>query len=397
MYPITTLAAFLMTQAVALAANDAVDCHTADPFRESQKTYDACNRAILASEEKDKAKATLLAQRGEAYYWVDHIVEAIGDFNSALTLDPDLNDTRIQRGWARMRTGNPAGAYSDFTDALERNPKSGRALYALGFMERNPDRKRKIIEQAIALTPDYYLAHDALAEIDNQSSATRDLAIKRLDFLINQGEVKLNSVRYLYRFGKLNTKNYHDSVLLNRGDMLYTLGRYEEAMRDYQKLAKRYSGHPTPYVKQATVLMRLDRINDALAMAQKSHDVCVENGYSHLCGESIEMIMEPNLHLGHFENVIKLRDEVENQRNSDNLRATMSIQVAQAYKSLGKIDEARAAFVRTGQLDPFVLSLISDPMMKLGYYEGFWEGKIDENFFNGLEACLLDATCKVNI
>lgn len=381
----------------AQAADDVALCQASNPFRDEQKTYDVCNRAIIASTKDDAEKASLLAQRGEAYYWVNHLLEAISDFDAALAIAPELNETRIQRGWARWRTGNPSGAYSDFTDAFERNPKSGRAVYALGFIERDQVKRRKLIEQAIVLTPDYYLAHDALSDMDGDSSDTRDVALDRIDFLLSQGQKKLNTVKFAYFFGQLGTKEYYDNILLKRGDVLYDLGRFDEALQVFRKLQKLYSKHPTPYMKEAEALLRLKDYTSAARVAETAYNICMENRYFDKCGTAISASMEADLHLAQFENIIKNKDEVENHRNNNRMRALMSLTVAQAYKSLGKTDEARAAFIRTGELDPRVLGLISDPMMHLGYYDGLWESKIDERFLNGLEACLLDVTCKANI
>jgi tetratricopeptide (TPR) repeat protein len=380
-----------------LAADVTAQCRTSDPFRNPQKTYDVCNRAIHASSKMDLDKAVSLAQRGESYYWVNHLNEAVSDFDAALAISPELNETRIQRGWAKMRTGNIEGAFTDFTDAVERDQKSGRAVFALGFMQRDEALARKAYEQSIALSPDYYLAHNALAGLDRRSTGTRRAALLRYDFLLSQGKKKLNTVKFASFGGELDTKDFYNSILFDRSDLLYDLGRYDESVAGFRKLQKLDATQPAPYMREAEALIRLQDFEAAARVSEFAYNVCMERRYFSMCGKATVSLMQANLRLGKFENVIKQQGEVESSQHENVVRAMMSITVAQAYKSMGNPDKARVAFVRTGELWPQMLGLISDPMARLGYYDGYWEGKQDERFWNGLEACLLDETCKVNL
>jgi tetratricopeptide (TPR) repeat protein len=395
-YSILAFAAVLCISS-AQAANKVAQCKTADPYRNGEATYNICNDVILESKADDKVKAEALAQRGEAYYWVAQFREAILDFDSALKISPELNETRMQRGWARIQIGDLDNAYADFAEALERDPKSGRAVFAMAFLARDEGVARRGYEQALELTPDYYLAHGNLASFDSKSPQTRENALKRYDYLLSQGEKKLNSVRFWNFGGYYQTKDYYNDTLYNRAMLLFNMERYAESLRDFRKLQALSKNEPMLYIREAETLKALKDDKGTLRAAENAIKACGENTPAHLCGIAIKISAVANLRLGKFEEVIKQKGAVENRHYEDDSRAMISLALAQAYKSLGKREEAREAFRRTGQLNPSYLGLISYPMKLLGYYDGELQGELSEPFWIGLEACLLDDKCKVNI
>lgn len=381
----------------ASAADAAAQCQASDPYRNGEETYKICDQAIAEAKQDDLSKAMSLAQRGEAYYWVYHFREAISDFDAALVISPELNETRMQRGWARIQIGDYDGAYGDFTEAMERDPKSGRAVFALAFLQRNESVARKAYEQALVLAPDYYLAHGNIAQIDGRSEQTRHKALERYDYLIGLGETKLNAVRFFGFGGMYQTKNYYDNTLFNRAILLFDMGQYKEALNDFEKLQILSETEPMPYIKHAEALVALKDYNAVGAVAETALNICVKSRYQSLCGRAVEATVKADINLGNFDDVIKRARNVENSQFDPYSRALISIAVAQAYKSTGDRDMARKAFLRAGQLQPDVLAKIANPMTDLGYYEGYWDGKLDDRFLNGLEACLLDAKCVANL
>jgi tetratricopeptide (TPR) repeat protein len=381
----------------AQAADKSAQCHASDPFRNGEATYNICSEVILESKSDDSAKANALAQRGEAYYWVGQFREAILDFDTALKISPELNETRMQRGWARIQIGDLDNAYADFADAMVRDPKSGRAVFALAFLAQNEGVARKGYEQALALTPDYYLAHGNLAALDAKTPETRENALKRFDFLLSQGKTKLNTVQFWNFGGYYQTKDYYNYVLYHRATLLFDMERYEQSLKDFRKLQALSKDEPILYIREAETLKALNDDKGTLHAAEDAIRFCGTNRPARLCGIAIKLSVVASLRLRKFEEVIKQKEAVENQQYADDSRAMISLALAQAYKSLGKYDDAREAFRRTGQLNPSYLGLISYPMKLLGYYDGKLQGELGEPFWIGLEACLLDDKCKVNI
>jgi len=136
-------------------------------LRESQATVEACSTELKGSNLGPSQQAALLERRGNANYWLEHFNEAIDDFNKALELDKSLNEARIQRGWAHMRVGLMDRAVADFSNALAENPKSARAVFAIGYLygqRGDEEKERQANEQAAALDPTYYLARYNLAK-----------------------------------------------------------------------------------------------------------------------------------------------------------------------------------------------------------------------------------------
>jgi tetratricopeptide (TPR) repeat protein len=394
-------AGFLAIAAVSLAspaiANDVAQCQATDPFRDGQAAYTICSRTIQNSVKNDLIKAKAFAQRGEAYYWAEQFDAAISDFNAALAISPELNETRIQRGWARIRVGDVESAYRDFTDAIERDSESGRAMFALAFLSRDPGVQRKGYEQALVLKPDYYLADGNIAIIDGASAITRDAALKRYNRLLSLGAKKLNTVQFFNSGGFFYTKDYYTNILFSRALLLYDMARFEESLKDFKELQRLSSMQPMPYIKEAEANFALKDYVAAAVAADNAFDVCTRGNRPALCGRAIEVSVKANLLLGKSEEVIKRKGDVDNLDFDDYSRALISLTLAQAYKSLGKRDEARMAFRRVGELYPELLSWIVNPMVRLGYYEGTWKNFADGSFWNGLEACLMDTKCVVDI
>jgi tetratricopeptide (TPR) repeat protein len=378
-------------------ADDAALCKASDPYRNGEATYTVCNRVIQNATKADLVKAEALAQRGEAYYWVGQFQTAISDFDAALAIAPELNETRMQRGWARIQTGDIQSAYRDFTDALDRNPKSGRAVFALAFLARDRDVARKGYEQALALTPDYYLAEGNIAGLDEDLPETRDVALKRYNRILALGKKKLNTVRFYSFGGSYFTKDYYNSVLHSRAILLYEMELFDDALKDYRELQTLSKAEPLPFIGEAKTLFALKDYVGAASVAEKALEICKKSSRIFLCGRATEVLVKANLRLGKNDAVVKHKDEVNNHHWEDYSRGMIALSLAQAYKSQGKLIEARVAFQKVGELYPELLGLISDPMNRLGYYDGTWDKFAEERFWNGIDACLLDTKCVVNI
>jgi tetratricopeptide (TPR) repeat protein len=110
---------------------DPAPCQAAAAAKDDDKIVAICG--VLIDSEKtlkiDRAKA--LVARGGAYDRKDQIDRAIGDYDTALRLDPSLADIFNARGELWYRKGDRPHALADFAAALKLNPQheAARANY----------------------------------------------------------------------------------------------------------------------------------------------------------------------------------------------------------------------------------------------------------------------------
>jgi lipoprotein NlpI len=78
---------------------------------------------------RNPTDAAVFARRGEARKAVGDIAGALGDFECALNLMPDLVEVHMQRGTLRKMLGDLKGATEDFDSAIELDPTNSHAFY----------------------------------------------------------------------------------------------------------------------------------------------------------------------------------------------------------------------------------------------------------------------------
>ncbi|TAF08214.1 MAG: tetratricopeptide repeat protein [Nostocales cyanobacterium] len=150
-------------------------------------------------------------------------IGAIGNYTTALELNPQLAKAYLRRGFARNELGNKPGAIDDYTQAIKINPND-------------------------ALT--YSIRGIAYFELGNNKSAVKDYtqAIK-----INPNDALTYSVRGLAYFKQGNNKSaiadYNQAIKINpnaansyynRGIAQYCLEYKYEAIEDLKKAANIY-------------------------------------------------------------------------------------------------------------------------------------------------------------
>ena len=104
-------------------------------FRVRRREYDL---AILDLDEAirlDPRRGSALTNRGHAYYDLGQYDKALRDLNEAV--GQKYSDAQTWRGWLELALGRLDEANTDFTAALQADPKSSRSLYGLGLLEKH--------------------------------------------------------------------------------------------------------------------------------------------------------------------------------------------------------------------------------------------------------------------
>ncbi|NMG44659.1 tetratricopeptide repeat protein [Aromatoleum toluvorans] len=126
------------------------------PARELAEVYfaigrpDATIRALEQARARDAAMADApyFALLGTAYGRLGRFDEAIGAFDRALQFDPAQSGTRLNRGYAYLRSNKPGTALADFDAVIAQAPDIARAHYGRAAALAQLGRQREALEAA---------------------------------------------------------------------------------------------------------------------------------------------------------------------------------------------------------------------------------------------------------
>jgi tetratricopeptide (TPR) repeat protein len=167
---------------------DPAPCLAAAAADDQDKIIDVCG-ALIGNEKAQRAdRIKALIARGGAYDRKDQIDRAIGDYDTALRLDPTLADVFNARGELWRRKGDRPRALADFGAAIKLKPDHPAArgnykslalelerLGALMAVYNKPSfncaAARRPVEKAICATPE-------LANLDRQINAVNAKVVR---------------------------------------------------------------------------------------------------------------------------------------------------------------------------------------------------------------------------
>lgn len=126
------------------------------PARELADVYfatghpDATIQALEQARARDAAMADApyFALQGTAYGRLGRYDEAIGAFDRSLQLDPAQGGTRLNRGYAYLRSSRPGAALVDFDVVITQSPDVARAHYGRAEALAQLGRHREALEAA---------------------------------------------------------------------------------------------------------------------------------------------------------------------------------------------------------------------------------------------------------
>ena len=162
-------------------------------------------RDFTAALEFDKSDAKVFHARAYSLQQMARFRDAVADYSAALALDPANGHTLNNRGNCKLELGDVAGAIADLDAAIAINPTLGYS-----FVHRGNAR--------LALANAAEGAAAAAAEVAaNVALAHEDFraAIERHTTMIEQ-------------------QQHSHTMRVSRGRAFHGLGRYDEALRDYE-------------------------------------------------------------------------------------------------------------------------------------------------------------------
>jgi tetratricopeptide (TPR) repeat protein len=364
-------------------------CMSVDPFRKQQIAIDLCNQAIAEKSNSNIELSELYHQRGEAFYWALRPDFSMENFNKAMELNPDNTEAQIQRGWAKLRLSDPAGAFTDFSEALAREPNSGRAMFAIGYLYFDtPAHERALAayEQAVVASPKYYLARLGLFNYLFYKVWNPERAMQEINTLIAAGEKDLYKVRYFENDANLPI-DFYAYARYKRSVLLDSLRRYDEALKDLNWLIARYPNAGAYYYDRATLHAAKRDFVPALADANKEHEL------RPYCECTLHVKLQALYSLRRHDELVKIADDIVGSMTTLAYKDDAYFWRAIVEKQRGDIVSAKRDFETSFSLDPLKQRAGLTQLIQSGYYEGEISDGYSERASNGLDACLLDPEC----
>ncbi len=217
--------------------------------------------------EKYPDQPEALNNRGHAWYFLNEPQKAINDYNKAISIDPELSISFVNRGVLLMDNQQYNEALQDFNKALELFPEHATAFVNRGIINNRQGNKIQAMQDynsAISLNPLMEEAYINRGVLHQENGAyTKSVEDFTHALTINPD----NALTYSNR-GLSNARNGNKQAALadfnhciaidpsfvdaysNRGFIRYKLGMYNEAIVDFSYAIKLRPQFATAYMNR---------------------------------------------------------------------------------------------------------------------------------------------------
>jgi tetratricopeptide (TPR) repeat protein len=230
--------------------------------------------------------------------------EAIGYFDSAVSLSPDDPDLYVNRGMAKEKKSDTTEAINDYQRALMYNPQHAVAktnLSAISKGKNVADRDPTLLDEAIEDNPKLPFAYAERAWLNfqkgNFTKAIQDyneaisLDPSQPEYFLNRGlaREKLKDTQGAYSdyTAAIKIRNDFEKAWLNRGNLLARTGKLNEAVEDYTVAITHFPEYASAFFNRAMVLNRLQKRDLACADLQTAEKLGVKvepKAWKSVCG-----------------------------------------------------------------------------------------------------------------
>lgn len=280
-----------------------------------------------------KLQAWAYNRRGEKRIDAGDEKAALGDFETAVTLDPKLWKALHNRGVSRAATGDSKNAMSDFDTVVRLNPGYANAWFNRGELKYDQG------DFAGALQ-DYNQAVQ-LQSGDSGFYISRAHALYRLG---RSGE----AMRDYNRAVQINPNDA--TALLNRGDAYREMAQYQQAASDYREAIRINPKLGRAYLSAAWLMAtcpdaRYRETDKAISAAQKAIELDGEKDYRYL-----DTLAAAQANAGRFEDAKNSATQAVSAAPSKELahvRQRLELyESSRAYREGAPAEPVRAASVR---------------------------------------------------
>ncbi|MFP4364269.1 MAG: tetratricopeptide repeat protein [Spirochaetia bacterium] len=226
---------------------------------EAQEDYEKAVHYYLKGLDIDTNHPTLRYNLGVAYQKTGKNEKAIAEFERALKIQPSLVNAKNNLAIVLQKQGKYGRAIRLFKEILRRDANHFEVKNNLGRIyldQERLDEAEKMFRNALEDNPGYSLAAINLEKTLRKKGNETD-ALEALNQVLSEDSQNRN-------------------VLLRRGKLLISLGRYREAEKDYNKLLKMYPDSPDilqtvstlyehtgNYEKNSEIIQKLEGLGNA--------------------------------------------------------------------------------------------------------------------------------------
>lgn len=293
---------------------------------ERKKPSPTLQKKVVTPAQRDSAK--IWYSVGKDYLKKKNLDAALSNFKKALSYDPNFIQIYLDMGWVYLQKHQFDSAEVAYRKVAEINPKDSRGWQGLGFMygilKRNVQNGLKYYEKALKVDPENndarYGMAELLASVGRISEADslykkaletdpENMAIiKSYSLFLSKHERYADAIPYLEKaiqhfksdeelhrslmnaYIKTGGENIdilskalsHINFLLNKhpndyslwtkkADILYRMGKVNEAIAAYDSAKLRAPDNPIPYLKEASVVFEAKKdIKKSRALLNKA-------------------------------------------------------------------------------------------------------------------------------
>ncbi len=199
-----------------------------------EAAVEACTAILDAGGVPDRARAEALKIRARSLHTIGHLDEAIGDYEVALPLAPDDPELHLRRGWTAYDKLDFDLVRRQAEQALKLKPGYADANDLIGSVLAHPsvrrfDEARAAYNETIRADPGNPVFRYQLLEHWVSTPGALEVADTLLQ-LPAPSITKPNAIEY-YR----KRTSFRTAVTLERGKMLATLGKFDDARATFDR------------------------------------------------------------------------------------------------------------------------------------------------------------------
>ena len=236
-------------------------------------------------------RPALYVFRGHAHFQLNHLDEALKEYEAAGRLNPQLADPILGKANVLLRQGNVEGATAAANKATQLEPKNAETWFiqaSIKHVQGDMTQAIKNYDKAIEIMPDHLDARlaraGALMDLGKDHQALEDLVYLRKNYPFDPRAAYLHAV-VLERNGQKEESHkeleaaadilmqiraefleQHAQSLMLSGLVNYSLQRFDQASVYLKKYIEQFPQHPGAYKLLGSILLSQGQANEVIEL-----------------------------------------------------------------------------------------------------------------------------------